>query len=382
MNNVDMKAIFADISAKNVPSVFKFIEHQSSSTGRDKISVDRYSSINAGETVAAKVLSFSIGQRFEDALPSKNIQGSLKVNKLNVNDGSSIFNIDKVVENVLGFVTSALTELAKNGAGSDDLIYFKQQAEYGVNLGVEQAKVELANVSDEKLSKSIDDSRTRILDGIDKLPNNPTDYLKSAMSNSNDALTLINVQTKTGKTIDISFGSMAFSSEVTEKSQKQFYTTQASNISFSVLGKINSNEGKAFADVVNRADDLAKTFYRKDISSEYDKAVGLGYSDAALRSLSMQVTVNDKKNVVSAYQDVQHLLDGFKLEELSPPKVVAQYLTRLMSVMDASERELSSNQDYNQIINGLVNQMKDVQVPDLLQAINRFHAFNAKFVSA
>jgi hypothetical protein len=47
--------------------------------------------------------------------------------------------------------------------------------------------------------------------------------------------------------------------------------------------------------------------------------------------------------------------------------------------MESSESTFSSAKDFNQVINGLVNQMKDVQIPDLLQAINRFHAFNSKF---
>jgi alkylhydroperoxidase family enzyme len=48
--------------------------------------------------------------------------------------------------------------------------------------------------------------------------------------------------------------------------------------------------------------------------------------------------------------------------------------------MESTRQTLASDQQYSEIINGLVNQMKDVQVPDLLQAINRFHAFNSKFI--
>jgi hypothetical protein len=32
------------------------------------------------------------------------------------------------------------------------------------------------------------------------------------------------------------------------------------------------------------------------------------------------------------------------------------------------------------MINGIINEMKDIQVPDLVQAINRFHSFNQQML--
>jgi hypothetical protein len=48
--------------------------------------------------------------------------------------------------------------------------------------------------------------------------------------------------------------------------------------------------------------------------------------------------------------------------------------------METTNKTFEGLAEYNEIINGIVNQMEDVQVPDLLTAINRFHSFNSQFV--
>lgn len=381
MSTLEIKAAFPDLSEKRVANVFDFKEKQALQRERAGENADIFRSVNTNDAVAAKVLSFSISQRFETSFAAKSIETSVKANKLHVIDNSAGFNIDTVVENVLGFVTSALTELSRNGASSDDLSYFKKQALDGVNVGVEQAKAELSKVKDDTLTKNIEISRTRILEGIDNLPSQASEYLKGNAVVPEEPLKEFRILTKGGKPIDITFGSTAFINESTSTHQQQLFTTQASNLSFSVAGDLSKEEFNALADVINRADDLTNTFYRKNIEQIYDKAKRAGYEDASLLNLSSQSKVNHKNNIVNVYEDIKHFQEHAKLEDVSSPKAVAQYLSRLINVLDASERELASKQEYKQLINGLVNQMKDVQVPDLVQAINRFHEFNAKFIA-
>lgn len=381
MSTLEIKAAFPDLSEKRVANIFDFKEKQALQRERAGENADIFRSVNTNDAVAAKVLSFSISQRFETSFAAKSIETSIKANKLHVIDNSLGFNIDTVVENVLGFVTSALTELSRNGASSDDLSYFKKQALDGVNVGVEQAKAELSKLKDDTLTKNIEISRTRILEGIDNLPSQASEYLKGNAVVPEEPLKEFRILTKGGKPIDITFGSTAFINESTSTHQQQLFTTQASNLSFSVAGDLSKEEFNALADVVNRADDLTNTFYRKNIEQIYDKAKRAGYEDASLLNLSSQSKVNYKNNIVNVYEDIKHFQEHAKLEDVSSPKAVAQYLSRLINVLDASERELASKQEYKQLINGLVNQMKDVQVPDLVQAINRFHEFNAKFIA-
>ena len=48
----------------------------------------------------------------------------------------------------------------------------------------------------------------------------------------------------------------------------------------------------------------------------------------------------------------------------------------MMNTFENAETTLASNEDYNALIAGLISNMEDVQVPDLISAINRFHTFN------
>ena len=78
------------------------------------------------------------------------------------------------------------------------------------------------------------------------------------------------------------------------------------------------------------------------------------------------------------YGDIQHIA-GNGESDFTAPKAVAEYVNRYLDILENSKSTLANDEDFNQVINGLVNQMKDVQVPDLLQAINRFHSFNSNF---
>jgi hypothetical protein len=62
------------------------------------------------------------------------------------------------------------------------------------------------------------------------------------------------------------------------------------------------------------------------------------------------------------------------------PKAVAEYLNKILDAYSQSADSLGSEKDFNNVINSLVNELKDVQVPDILSAINRFHKFNAKLM--
>ena len=59
-----------------------------------------------------------------------------------------------------------------------------------------------------------------------------------------------------------------------------------------------------------------------------------------------------------------------------------QYLEKMMSAFENATNTLESGEDYNSLIAGIINEMEDVQVPDLVTAINRFHSFNQQLLNA
>lgn len=382
MNTLEIKAAFSSLSGTRAANVFDIKEQQGIEQDKASINIDKYSPASANDVVAAKVLSFSIGQRFETSLSKSTHEPTVQTAKLEVIDGTSIFDIGQVVNNVLDFVGTALTDMARNGADEKTIQYFKEQASDGVKVGVEQAKADLANVSNDALRKSIDNSRDQILERIQNLPSTPDAYLNSDSTYTSLNSTEFAIQNKAGRPVELSFGAKAFVNDASSISQKQLFTSQASNLSFSVTGAISDAEAIEIANVVNQVDDLATTFYRKNIEGLYNKATSIGFDDAAIVNMSNQKNSLDKKSATDTYQNIKLFSASSSIDDMASVKAVANYVTRLMDVKNSSERELASQQDYNEVINGLVNQMKDVQVPDLLQAINRFHAFNAKFVAS
>ena len=57
-------------------------------------------------------------------------------------------------------------------------------------------------------------------------------------------------------------------------------------------------------------------------------------------------------------------------------KPISQYLEKMLNVMEQSKQKLENSSAYEDMLNGLVNQVRDVQTTDLISAINRFHSFN------
>ncbi|MGB3726214.1 MAG: DUF5610 domain-containing protein [Glaciecola sp.] len=382
MNTVQAPANISVNTSKPVPTdeATSKVE-RAQPTATQAISNDRYSASAANDAVVAKVLSMSInkgvGQSISDQGGSVNSRTlSDKFESANDND-AAIFSIDTVKQNVVGFVSKALSNMAANGVTEDQLSYFKDQAVIGVEVGIDQAKLELVGIADDEIYATIDKTRDAILGGIRELPANPTEYAATIEANKESnryGFGVVNVTSVNNSQTSIDFNSSAFTSQAQGSNNgRSVYTTNASNISFAVTGTTTSSG--EIADLLNKVDSLANTFYRGDIESSYNKAVEQGYTNKEITLLARQLQNAEVGQSALAYDEIQHM-NASVLADNSAPKAVAEYLNKYLDVIESSKATLSEEKDFNQIINGIVNQMKDVQVPDLLQAINRFHAFN------
>jgi CRISPR/Cas system CSM-associated protein Csm2 small subunit len=160
--------------------------------------------------------------------------------------------------------------------------------------------------------------------------------------------------------------------------QLQVQTLEFSGFSLTISGELDEEELRSISDLIANANDLADTFYRGDIETAFNQALELGYDKQELVGFALQLNRVEQTQVVKAYDYIQHFNEdvGANSEQEKSVKPVAQYLEKMLSLFEQASDSLESREDYNAIINGLVNEMKDVQVPDLVQAINRFHSFN------
>ena len=173
---------------------------------------------------------------------------------------------------------------------------------------------------------------------------------------------------------DPQFGSVSTEQNVV------FY--QESSFSFSVKGELDQNELKAIGQLVSDANELAEEFFNGDIEKAFNQALELGFDEQELSSFALQLTKSENTQVIKAYETVSRFdQDSEDSNPAKAVKPVADYLNKLLNVLDGSRQQLEDNKSYENIINELINRLGDgVATPDLISAINRFNVFNQRLV--
>lgn len=168
------------------------------------------------------------------------------------------------------------------------------------------------------------------------------------------------------------------------RQQEQNYLFyERTNLSFSVKGEIDEDELNAIADLVSDANDLADTFFSGDIASAFEQALEIGYDNQELAGFALQLTRQEQVEVVKAYETVSKF-DEEKpgADPVSQVKPISQYLEKMLNVLEQSRQKLEDGSAYENLINGIINQVQDVGTNDLVEAINKFHGFNKQLLDA
>jgi hypothetical protein len=157
---------------------------------------------------------------------------------------------------------------------------------------------------------------------------------------------------------------------------------QESAFSFSVQGELDQDELKAIGQLVSDTNELAEEFFNGDIETAFNQALELGFDEQELSSFALQLTKVENTQVIKAYETVSRFdQDSVDSHPAKAVKPVADYLNKLLNVLDGSRQQLEDNKSYENIINELINRLgEDVATPDLISAINRFNVFNQKLV--
>jgi hypothetical protein len=165
------------------------------------------------------------------------------------------------------------------------------------------------------------------------------------------------------------------------KENSFFY--EQNSFSISVKGELDENELKAIGQLVFDANELAEEFFNGDIETAFNQALDLGFDAQELSSFALQLTKVENTQSIRAYETVSRF-DGDKVESApgKAVKPVADYLDKLLNVLDGSRLRLEDSKSYENLVNELINKLgKDVATPDLITAINRFNEFNQKLVN-
>ncbi|GFD95984.1 hypothetical protein KUL156_53540 [Alteromonas sp. KUL156] len=361
-------------------------------------------------SIGMRIVSSSLNQSLEiDGQKPKDIKEKNVEEKSN-----SLFDFEKVARNVLKFVGGVIRGAADGGASSEKLNSLFSQAREGVSRGFTMAEKDLAGFMNEEIQQGMTKSRDLIDTGINDLetdilgrqqPNAVTLTSLNAVAATDEKSGSLLIRTKDGDEVSFSFESLRSfqaaqqinfqaqasqeqaggSGEQSESSISASYSQQTSyqyyersGISFSLKGELDEDELASIADLVGQVQDLADTFYSGDIDKAFEEALKLGFDDKELVGYALQLNRTTQTEVLKTYENIKHYneneKDNSKFGNVVSP--VAQYLEKMMDTLASAENKLASSEDYNTLIAGLINEMKDVQVPDLISAINRFRSFN------
>ncbi|CAB9495322.1 DUF5610 domain-containing protein [Alteromonas macleodii] len=368
-------------------------------------------SVSSSQTsIGLRVVSSNINQALEidGQKPQETKEKNLE------EKSSGLFDFEKVARNVLKFVGSVIRGAADGGASDEKLTGLFSQAREGVSRGFAMAEKDLAGFMNEEIEQGITKSRDLIDTGINDLetdifgrqqPNAVQLSSLEALAASDEKSGSLVIRTKDGDEVSFSFESQRsfqasqqfnfqaqasqdlsggngeqnendFSASYSQQTSYQYY--ERSGISFSLKGKLDEEELNSIADLVGQVQDLADTFYSGDIDKAFEEALSLGFDDKELVGYALQLNRTTQTEVLKTYENIQHYnedkSDNAKFGNVVSP--IAQYLEKMMDTFANAESKLESNEDYNALIAGIINEMEDVQVPDLISAINRFRSFN------
>ena len=169
------------------------------------------------------------------------------------------------------------------------------------------------------------------------------------------------------------------SSVLTEQKVAYYQDTA---LSFSVQGELDEEELAAIGQLVADTNELAEDFFNGDIEAAFNQALELGFDEQELAGFALQLTKVENTQVIKAYETVSRYDDeNTQSEPAKAVTPVADYLDKLLNVLDGSRLQLEDSKSYENVVNELINRLgDDVATPDLISAIHRFNEFNQKLV--
>ncbi|MFQ3218994.1 MAG: hypothetical protein ACJAUL_000088 [Paraglaciecola sp.] len=156
---------------------------------------------------------------------------------------------------------------------------------------------------------------------------------------------------------------------------------ESSAFSFSITGQLGEDEVAAIGKLVTDANGLADEFFNGDIESAFKQALEFGFDEKELTGFALQLTRVEQSQSIQTYESVSHFSeDDPRGDPIKVVKPVAHYLDKMLDVIEQSSQTLQSTEQYENLINGLINQMGEVHTPDLISALQRFHSFNQRLI--
>ncbi|QPG06113.1 DUF5610 domain-containing protein [Salinimonas marina] len=324
---------------------------------------------------------------------------------------TSMFDFEKVARNVMGFVGGVIRGAAAGGAPDEKLQNLFGQAREGVAKGIAMARQDLGQWLNDDINLGINKSEALIGEQMGTLEEevlgaNPLSNLQvnaMALSQQQQRSGDLVIRTREGDEVSIRFGDTRRASyERYDYQQGGQYTDSGttdntvgavnsgsytnvqwqttSHFSFSVDGDLNEQELKSITQLINSTTELTELFFDGDIDKAFEQAQNLEFDKASLAGFALKLTQSQSSSMAKAYGSVQELTE--KPDNAHQNAAIAEYVEKALSTQEQAKATLAGEKEFSNLVQGIINHMHDVHVPDLISAINRFNQFNQKIIQA
>ncbi|MGK0250047.1 MAG: hypothetical protein ACI910_002815 [Oleispira sp.] len=293
-----------------------------------------------------------------------------------------------VATTMLDYVQRGLDQLRFRGADDSRIEQRLEAAKQGIAKGYDQAEQQLKDMGllNDELKAEIDQGRDLINLGLDQITSGQ--YEKNSQSKevsagmpalsssryssqaSQQNSMSLELMTKDGDRISLSFKQSAQSSSISEQQGSTFMTAagfeQGTEWQMDVIGDLDEDEKAALSSLLQGVEKLSSTFFSGDLGGALEQAMQLGFDGNELASMSLNLRQESFSSVSRAYNSVQPKLPTPELENLSSS--LLGYNDDYFSVLDQAK----SFADPETLLNALVDQMyPDANVKDIFQAYNQ-----------
>ncbi|MDP2562270.1 DUF5610 domain-containing protein [Psychrobium sp. 1_MG-2023] len=302
------------------------------------------------------------------------------------------FDFEAVAKNVMDFVSGAIYGAKSGGADDAKLNLMMQQAREGIDKGFDMAREELGSMDmlTSDVEQGIDKSYDLIQQGMNDLDKSlfgkesaTTPQVSSRAIELSEVETgSIDIQTRDGDKISISFGQSAQLSQSqsvsNDSKHTEISTSHGQSFNLTVEGDLNDDELEAISSLVGDMAQLADDFFSGNVEQAWQQANELGFDSQQIVSFAYDFKEVKQLAITEHYATVKENGDQ---SSNNPIATLSPYVKGLDDVMKAGE-SLFAGDNVKQLINDVANKQLDLMDQMVSKTLDSFNDFNQKILNS
>lgn len=307
---------------------------------------------------------------------------ALGISSNNKMNATGEFDFESVTNNILSFVTGAISNAKDKGASDETLKNMLSDAQKGLKEGLASASDELSQLGllSGSIKKGIDETAVQLKNGLESFEEElftSTEQIQSGFSSYKEGnyynLTedaTFQFTTNEGDKVSISFNSdyQQQSASVLNLSDNSLdYSSSSSSrfegaFSFEVNGDLNEDEQQAINELMNSLQQVSDLFFNGNLEDAFEEATEISMDPTHLASFSMDL---QRTETIVSIKEYQQVMPGKEVAqrfnpindeltnayEQAKPFAIEEHLTELLKWLAPEEKQGNTEfLDYSQAV--------------------------------